>query len=67
MNRILQGLQFSGKEEDIGLWKERFEGLSFRKKVVIELSGNNSTQTRDSIFLIFRDDSDTTSLMKTVG
>ena len=42
MNRPLQYLQFSGKEEDFALWQERFAGFCFTKKVLKVLNGTDA-------------------------
>ena len=42
MDRPLQYLQFSGKEEDFALWQERFEGFCFTKKLLNVLNGTDA-------------------------
>ena len=42
MDRPLQYLQFSGKEEDFAVWQERFEGFCFTKKMLNVLNGTDA-------------------------
>ena len=42
MDRPLQYLQFSGKEEDFVVWQERFEGFCFTKKLLNVLNGTDA-------------------------
>ena len=42
MDRPLQYLQFSGKEEDFAVWQERFEGFCFTKKLLNVLIGTDA-------------------------
>ena len=42
MDRPLQYLQFSGKEEDFAVWQERFEGFCFTKKLLNVLNGTDA-------------------------
>ena len=41
MDRPLQYLQFSGKEEDFAVWQERFEGFGFTNKLLNVLNGTD--------------------------
>ena len=42
MDRPLQYLQFSGKEEDFAVWQERFEGFCSTKKLLNVLNGTDA-------------------------
>ena len=42
MDQPLQYLQFSGNEEDFAVWRERFEGFCFTKKLLNVLNGTDA-------------------------
>ena len=52
MDRLLQYIQFSGKEEDFVVWQERFEGFCFTKKPLNVLNGAD-TGTNDKNYEIW--------------